>query len=394
MDAMTNRSLCVGLLLIVAGGYTGGCASQQTGKQQAIAAAKARAARAATQPTDASETKFAASSTPAELLARQTEAYAKPFSPEGDKNAVPDIHDYQPDVAPKRPIETIHHPDHVHLDHVDRASDVEGSAIGQPASALINPAPQLKATVSTDDPKIVPESADFGTTSAGAKDALGVRLRKRMRDNPHDIVAQLDLQLYGMLNDDPAPELASVTELPSDDQELVSALIDGLSNFRSTVREDSNMLTEKKIQPLLEMAERLRSQADLTVSTVALCKKVEAYGKYDPITPSRFGAGKENAAIVYCEVENFMPKQEGMIWKTRLTEQVTLYTDTGMLAWSDDRRDVTDECRNRRHDFFAYNIVHLPASLTVGRYMLKVSIEDKNSDRVAESTVPLEIVGK
>jgi hypothetical protein len=196
------------------------------------------------------------------------------------------------------------------------------------------------------------------------------------------------------LNDDPSPELAAFSELPNDDRELVSALIDGLSNFRSTVREDSTMLAAKKIQPLLEMIERLRMQADLTVPTVALCRKVEAFGKYDPITPSRFGAGKENAAIVYCEVENFMPKQEGTMWKTRLTEQVTLYTDTGMLAWSDDRREVTDECRNHRHDFFAYNIIKLPATLTVGRYMLKVSIEDKNADRVAEATVPLEIVGK
>ena len=66
----------------------------------------------------------------------------------------------------------------------------------------------------------------------------------------------------------------------------------------------------------------------------------------------------------------------------------------GVLAWSDDKREVTDECRNRRHDFFAYNIIDLPPTLTVGRYVLKVSIEDKNADRVAEATVPVEIVGK
>ena len=97
---------------------------------------------------------------------------------------------------------------------------------------------------------------------------------KRTRDNPADVADQLDLQLYGMLNDDPAPELAEVTLLTNDDREIVSALVDGISNFRSAIRQDSTMLQAKKIQPLLEMADRLRSQADLTVSTVVLCRRV------------------------------------------------------------------------------------------------------------------------
>jgi hypothetical protein len=260
------------------------------------------------------------------------------------------------------------------------------------ASAQLSSA---KITPAIDGPKIVPESADFASSDSLSKDAMGVKLRKRVASDPHDIANQLDLQLYGMLNDDPSPELASVSELPSEDRELVAALVDGISNFRSTVREDSNMLQAKKIQPLLEMADRLRSQADLTVSTVALCRRVEAFGKYDPIVPLRFPAAQENPAIVYCEVQNFLPRQNSrQMWETKLSEQVNLYTDTGVLAWSDTARQVTDECRNRRHDFFAYNIIKMPSSLTMGRYVLKVTVEDQNAGRVAEATVPLEIVAK
>jgi hypothetical protein len=144
------------------------------------------------------------------------------------------------------------------------------------------------------------------------------------------------------------------------------------------------------------MADRLRSQADLTVANVTLCKQVVGYGNYDPIPP-RFPAGKENAAIVYCEVENFLTKQNvGQMWETKLTITSTLYTDTGMLAWSDKTQQVTDQCRNRRHDFFAFNIIHLPANLTLGRYLLKVSVEDQNSspNRVAEATIPLSITAQ
>jgi len=270
----------------------------------------------------------------------------------------------------------------------------------QMAAPTVAPAQTASAHLSSrassfnDAPQIVPESADFISTGSGS-DTLGQRLMKRARENPRDISNQLDLQLFGMLNDDQSPELASMSAMPADDRELVSALVDGLSNFRANVRQDANMLPAQKIKPLLEMAERLRSQADLTVSTVALCRRVEAFGKYDPIVPARLPAMKESRVIVYCEVENFLAKQNSrQMWETNLTEQVTLYTDTGLVVWSDEKRRVTDECRNRRHDFFAFNIVSLPGTLSVGRYVMKVTISDDNADRVAEATVPVSVTAQ
>jgi hypothetical protein len=346
-----------------------------------------------TQPTE--EPKWEASSTPAELLAQKTAAYAQTLqssetadqgggagaiAPEASSSSAALLGQsrrHRREEAPAAPAEVI--------------PPVPVQPVAPP---LVVPPASVATVAGSDGPKIMPESADFAIADSASKDALGTRLRKRTQANPHDIADQLDLQLYGMLNDDPSPELASVSELPDDDRELVAALIDGISNFRSTVREDGNMLQAKKIQPLLDMADRLRSQADLTVSTVALCRRVDGFGKYEPISPLRFPAMQENAAIVYCEVQNFLTREEGSMWKTKLTEQVTLYSDMGVLAWSDDKREVNDECRNRRHDFFAYNIIRLPSTLTVGRYVLKVTIEDKNADRVAEATVPVEIVAK
>ncbi|GIW76513.1 MAG: hypothetical protein KatS3mg104_1576 [Phycisphaerae bacterium] len=40
---------------------------------------------------------------------------------------------------------------------------------------------------------------------------------------------------------------------------------------------------------------------------------------------------------------------------------------------------TTDLCRNRRRDFFIARIITLPANLTLGRYVLKVSITDPQS---------------
>lgn len=253
-----------------------------------------------------------------------------------------------------------------------------------------------KTNALNDVPSIVPESSDFsGSSSPAAPDGLEQRLAKRAQDNPRDIASQLDYQLYELLDDESSPQLASISSLPNEDRELVAALVDGLNNFRTTVRQDNNMLLSKKIRPILDMADRIRSQADLNVPTVVLCKRVDGFGKYEPIDPPRFPAGRDNPAIVYCEIQNFESHlNDHRQWETKLTQSVTLFTETGMLAWKDKPRPVSDECRNRRHDFFLYDLVKLPANLSIGRYLLKVTIVDLTANRVAESTVPLEIVAQ
>ena len=383
-----RRHLAVGFSLIL----LGGCASQHK-----ITVASGRNKINGPPPSEKAQWEVN-NAPPVGPLATKAAEYAAKLQGGGTADSPVTFAQPAPTPQPVSPPTQTEFPHH-RRENTDTAP-LTDAAPAAPTAPAAQPAPlaqlaSAKITKPIDGPQIVPESADFAASDSNSKDPLGARLRKRVTSDPHDIASQLDLQLYGMLNDDPAPELASLTELPGEDRELIEALIDGISNFRSTVREDSNLLPPQKIRPLLEMADRLRSQADLTVSTVALCRRVDAFGKYEPISPLRFPVGQENAAIVYCEVQNFLPKQNArQMWETRLSEQVTLYTDTGILAWSDPARQVTDECRERRHDFFAYNIIKMPASTPMGRYLLKVTIEDQNANRVAEATVPLEIVAK
>ena len=82
----------------------------------------------------------------------------------------------------------------------------------------------------------------------------------------------------------------------------------------------------------------------------------------------------------------------GLHVKIPFTQDVNVFTETGMLVWKEKSRDVSDICRNRRHDFFMYDLIKLPPSLTIGRYIVKVTIVDRNANRIAEKTVPVEIV--
>ena len=156
------------------------------------------------------------------------------------------------------------------------------------------------------------------------------------------------------------------------------------------------MLLSRKIRPLLEITERLKTQAELTIPTLTLCTDVKGFGLYDPIEPAKFEGGKEHTVIVYCEVENFSSTlDEQKRVETRMTQDVALYTEgNGEEIWRDksQTRPIVDFSRNRRHDFFIVKKIHLPANLSLGRYILKVSVVDQQVKRVAENTVAIQVV--
>ena len=228
-------------------------------------------------------------------------------------------------------------------------------------------------------------------------DGLAKRLAQHVHDDPQDLAGHLDYQLFQMLNGDVVPQLTTMSPLSPEDRELVSAIVDGLSNFRDGARADSNMLLSRKVKPLLEMADRVRNEAELSIPTIALCRRVDRFGVYEPIAGQRFLAGQEQPVIVYCEVENFASQLNNQkMWETKLKQEVVLYTEqNGLEVWRDKQtRPVVDLSRNRRHDFFMAQMIRLPASLTIGRYLLKVSVEDLQVNRIAENTVAIEIVAQ
>ena len=239
-----------------------------------------------------------------------------------------------------------------------------------------------------------PAAAQDSQQSRGPvrNDELSRRIAQRLRDNPGDLATQLDHQLLRFLSDDSVPDLNTLSPLPAEDRELLTAIMDGLVNFRNGVRADQNMLLSRKVRPLLEMAARLRSQAELSIPTIALCQKVERFGTYVPMD-GRFIAGVVNPTIVYCEVGNVSSQQdERGIWGSTLSQEVVLFTEAGVPVWTSKRLVVNDESRNRRQDFFVGQKIFLPANLSIARYILKVTVTDEQVKRVAEATVPITIV--
>ena len=227
-------------------------------------------------------------------------------------------------------------------------------------------------------------------------DSLEQKVHQRATENPRDLAAQIDDQLLMFVQNRPVPQLEGLSSLAAEDQEILSATLDALSNLRNLLRSDSGALESRKVRPLLDLADRLRAEGELTIPTLALCSRVDGFGVYEPMDAGHFKAGREQQAILYCEIDNFASKQdEKRLWTTRLQEQITLYTESGVRAWGEDKpRETRDESRNKRRDFFLVKMVTLPATLAPGRYILKVTIVDEQAQRIAEGTLPVQVGGQ
>lgn len=150
-----------------------------------------------------------------------------------------------------------------------------------------------------------------------------------------------------------------------------------------------------------EYAKRVARAQPLTLPAAVLCERVESFGRYTPMRTT-FAAGREHTAILYVEVENFVQRSapgEGSglgaseVWVTELGQSLDLHHDAdGSLQWRQTEQTVRDASRRRRSDYYLVQRVTLPATLSVGKYNLKVTVKDKVSGATAQARIPIQIV--
>ena len=275
---------------------------------------------------------------------------------------------------------------------------LDATAAANQGETIVKPTPASLLTNTQGPARIAPDENTGAMFAPAAGSDLESKLSRQVQEYPHDLWAQMDYQFLHVIRNEPSPLNDTSSSLVAEDREVLSAVMDGLMLFRNHLRERGNMLPSDKVRPLLEMADRLRTQANLSIPTLALCTRVDGFSVYEPIDPARFTVGREHNAIIYCEVENFSstasPAAGPRMWETKLSQEAVLYTESGLEVWTDKTSAVVDRSRSRRHDFFVVKKIKLPATLTLGRYLLHVIVEDQQSHRMAEQTIPLEIVGR
>ena len=282
----------------------------------------------------------------------------------------------------------------------DPSQVLSNTGISQPAKNIESPAAPSTVHESqqpTDRAQTASANTPPREVTRIVPDDTAARIAQRAKDYPQDVSAQLDDQLMEFVHGQMVPNVDQLNGLSTDDREMVSALMDGLTNFRSALRSDNNMLLSRKVRPLMDMSDRLSSQAELSIPKFVLCSDAHGFGDYVEMS-SRFAGMQDHKTGVYCEIQNFSSQQNtSNIWESRLRMNLVLYTDQGLEAWTPDAKGGTlvhDLSHSHRHDFFVARPLTLPSSLPIGRYILKVTFTDLQANRVAENSIPLEIVAQ
>lgn len=265
-----------------------------------------------------------------------------------------------------------------------------------------------------------------------------------VRESPRAVEAVNAPQPVIAVPNDPLPVAASPAAVPRSREGLMEALVEqlaaetgaalpravvaaGLSLVGADDQLDPRLVAGLK--PLdLEAAERvrdllvrLRTVADtpgvrfdrktvdtavaeafgrqpVSIAHAELCRSVAGYGVYEPLNEGseadRFLAGQGNRAILYVEVEDFVPKKlDDSQREVRLSQELILYKEhDGLAVWHDGPTEVVDVSRNHRRDFFLVHMVDLPARLGPGRYRLKIRVTDPHGDTVDETTLRMLMV--
>jgi hypothetical protein len=145
---------------------------------------------------------------------------------------------------------------------------------------------------------------------------------------------------------------------------------------------------------LREAITALEANLPLTVGTLALCRKVQGFGQYEPLAEPSCRAGQ--TVVVYCELDGlrYEPEADGARLRSRLESTVELRAAEGdRVVWSQALGTAEDVCRRRRRDYYVNYRLTLPdaAALPPGAYRLRVHQRDAMGGNEATAEIPLTI---
>lgn len=142
----------------------------------------------------------------------------------------------------------------------------------------------------------------------------------------------------------------------------------------------------------------------LQIPKAAFCTRVQGFGRYDALRSETFLVNKPIRTLVYTELDGFTTRSAragdpGMsaidppTHAVELSQSLTLYHDpSGLVAWQRPPQTVIEPCKAKRRDFFLVQRLDLPATLSIGKYNLKVRVTDVTSGAEAEAILPINVV--
>jgi hypothetical protein len=136
--------------------------------------------------------------------------------------------------------------------------------------------------------------------------------------------------------------------------------------------------------------ETLEAFAPLQIRALAVCRKVNGFGQYEPADgpPARARVG--GSLLVYCELSGLTYEAADDGFRSRLASKVEVVpAGGGEAVWSQTLGTADDHCRRRRRDYYVNYRLSLPGSIPPGSYTLRLTQTDLLAGRSVSGAVDL-----
>ena len=165
-----------------------------------------------------------------------------------------------------------------------------------------------------------------------------------------------------------------------------------ISWMREDLQRSSSPPTVSNQEDWIRLALReLDDGFGLRIVRMALCRRVEGFGNYEPIEPARLNAGQ--TVILYAELMGVRAasEQDAKYHSTLESRLEIVSIAEDRILWSEPLGRAEDSCRLPRLDYYANVPFTPPSSLTSGPYRLRLVLSDLVAGITASSELEFEL---
>jgi chemotaxis protein histidine kinase CheA len=205
----------------------------------------------------------------------------------------------------------------------------------------------------------------------------------------HYVESQVHLRLLYLMAGEQARAMQAIPGLEPADQEFWQQVLWGVANYfdDAALPNRSDRVTQT-VEQLRSAVTRLQGEANLQLRNVAFCHKITSFGNFEKFERDEYHAGQR--VLLYAELTNFksVPQPSDGLYKTQLKSTIEIYrAGEGQAVKKIEFDPTTDLCRSYRQDYFHSYDLKLPSDLALGPHVLKLTVEDVQSGKLATYSV-------